>query len=417
MKNHQTGEQKKWVAELIIVNNEHAFQKNEKRQRAAELIIANKELAFQNREKEKRAAELIIANKELIFQNKEKEKRASELIIANKELVFQNDEKEKRAAELIIANKELVFQNDEKEKRAAELIIANKELVFQNDEKEKRAAELIIANKELAFQNDEKEKRAAELIIANKELAFQNEEKEKRETERTKMIGDIVQRNKDLEQFSYIVSHNLRAPVANILGLVDVIQNIGLNRQEEIKTTRYLAIAARNLDNVIMDINTILDLKHNVNEKKEIVVFEELLSQIKFSLDDAITYKMVQITSNFSAVKGMVTLKSYLYSIFYNLITNSIKYKQPGVKPVIDIYSSILKDKIRIVFKDNGLGIDLKKNGKYFFGLYKRFHNHIDGKGMGLYMVKAQVESLGGTITVSSEVNIGTEFRIEFDFS
>ena len=171
------------ISDLIIANNELAFQDKEKGKRADELLIANKELAFQNEEKEKRADELIVANKELLFQNAEKEKRANELIIANKELLFQNAEKEKRADELGIANKELAFQNAEKEKRADELGIANKELAFQNAEKEKRADELGIANKELAFQNAEKEKRADELGIANKELAFQNEEKEKRADE------------------------------------------------------------------------------------------------------------------------------------------------------------------------------------------------------------------------------------------
>jgi len=187
----QNEEKEKRADELIIANQELAFQDQEKEKRAAELIIANQELIFQNEEKEKRAAELIIANQELVFQNEEKEKRAAELIIANKELVFQNEEKEKRAAELIIANQELVFQNEEKEKRAAELIIANQELVFQNDEKEKRAAELVIANQELIFQTGEKEKRAAELVIADIELEFQNKEKEKREIA-----------NKELEAFS-----------------------------------------------------------------------------------------------------------------------------------------------------------------------------------------------------------------------
>jgi diguanylate cyclase (GGDEF)-like protein len=122
-------------------------------------------------------AELVIANQELAFQSEEREKRAAELVVANKELAFQNEEKEKRVAELVIANEELAFQNEEKEKRAAELDVANKELAFQNEEKEKRAAELVVANKELAFQSEEKEKRAAELVIANKELAFQNEVK------------------------------------------------------------------------------------------------------------------------------------------------------------------------------------------------------------------------------------------------
>jgi putative nucleotidyltransferase with HDIG domain len=108
-----------------------------------------------NEEKAKRAAELIIANEELAFQNEEKAKRVAELMIAN-------EEKAKRAAELVIANEELAFQNEEKAKRVAELIIANKE-------KAKRAAELVIANEELAFQNEEKLKRVAELNALNEE--------------------------------------------------------------------------------------------------------------------------------------------------------------------------------------------------------------------------------------------------------
>nr|WP_297348594.1 EAL domain-containing protein [uncultured Glaciecola sp.] len=129
----------------------------EKTKRADELVIANEELAFQNKEKDKRADELIIANQE-------KTKRADELVIANEELAFQNKEKDKRADELIIANQE-------KTKRADELVIANEELAFQNKEKDKRADELIIANQE-------KTKRADELVIANEELAFQKKERE-----------------------------------------------------------------------------------------------------------------------------------------------------------------------------------------------------------------------------------------------
>jgi DNA-binding response OmpR family regulator/signal transduction histidine kinase len=418
----QNNEKENRASELVIANKELAFQNDEKEKRAAELIIANKELAFQNDEKENRAAELIIANKELAFQNDEKENRAAELIIANRELAFQNDEKEKRAAELNIANRELAFQNEEKEKRAAELVVANKELVFQNKEKEKRAAELIIANKELVFQNDEKEKRAAELIIANKELVFQNDEKEKRaaelkqaDEERTKMTADIVQRNKNLEQFSYIISHNLRAPVANILGLTNILQAIENDTAEGKKITGYLDTAAKNLDKVIRDINEILAMKHDVNERKQSIVFSSLLDEIMSGMQNNINEVPVHIISDFSQAEGMLTIKSYLYSIFSNLISNSIKYRQRFIKPVIEISSVRLKNKIQLIFKDNGLGIDIKKNGRDVFGLYKRFHNHVEGKGMGLYMVKAQLETLGGAIFVESEVNKGTEFRIEFD--
>ncbi len=235
------------------------------------------------------------------------------------------------------------------------------------------------------------------------------------EMERTKMIADIVQRNEDLEQFSYIISHNLRAPVANILGLVNIIQTTDLNKEEKKMATDYLKIAAENLDKTIMDINVILEINNKVSEKRVTVTFTELLNEIKSSLDNVIRNEKASITGDFSAIAGMITLRGYLYSIFLNLISNSIKYRRQGTHPEVKITSSIVNDKIRITFQDNGMGIDLEKNSKKLFGLYKRFHLHVDGKGMGLYMVKTQVESLGGKINVSSEVNKGTEFRIEFD--
>ncbi|NDC40314.1 MAG: ATP-binding protein, partial [Chitinophagia bacterium] len=95
---------------------------------------------------------------------------------------------------------------------------------------------------------------------------------------------------------------------------------------------------------------------------------------------------------------------------------NSLKYKQQGIVPVITITTRKTDDKLVLQFKDNGLGIDLERNGEQLFGLYKRFHQQAaEGKGMGLFMVKTQVETLGGVISVQSKVNEGTEFTIEFE--
>ncbi|MEO6327701.1 MAG: PAS domain-containing sensor histidine kinase [Ginsengibacter sp.] len=398
---------KKYENELIRANDELNFQNAEKGKRAKELTIANKELVFQNNEKEKRAKELSVLNKELAFQNKEKEKRAAELVIANIELAFQNAEKERCAAELIIADKELVFQNVEKEKRAAELSIANKELAFQNRKKEKRAAELIIANKELAFQNKEKEKRAAELIIANKELAFQNAEKEKR-------AAELIIANKDLEQFAYIISHNLRAPVANILGASSAMNYPGLSAEDKAVLSHGLTNSVMKLDDVIRDLNHILQVKGKINEVKQIVYFSELVEDISASIKNVVDRDGIEIKYDFAEIDKLLALKSYLYSIFYNLISNSIKYSQSQTPCFISIRSQITKSTIELTFTDNGMGIDLEKKGDQIFGLYKRFHANVEGKGMGLFMVKTQVEALGGKITVKSQVNKGTEFRIEF---
>ena len=353
--------------------------------------------------------ELINVNKELAFQKEEKKQRAAELAIANNELLFQNAEKEKRAEELVIANKELIFQNEEKEKRAAELIIANKELVFQNAEREKRDEELVIANKELVFQNREKEKRAAELIIANKELLFQNEQKEK-------MTTDLIQRNKDLEQFTYIISHNLRAPVANIIGLSYRLQQIGLPDDLRRQIGAGLSTSVTKLDEVIRDLNDILKIRQMVDESKQLIKFEKFASDIHLSIQKMIENEKAVILWNFTEAEEIVTIKSYLHSIFFNLISNSLKYRNPTEPPMIKITSRKINGKIVLLFEDNGIGIDLSTAGQHVFGLYKRFHtDRAEGKGMGLYMVKTQVESMGGTISISSEVNVGTQFQIEFN--
>jgi signal transduction histidine kinase len=107
--------------------------------------------------------------------------------------------------------------------------------------------------------------------------------------------------------------------------------------------------------------------------------------------------------------------KSYLDSIFLNLITNSIRYADPERKIIIDIKSRITrKGNFQLLFSDNGLGMDMQKVGDEIFGLYKVFHKHPDSKGMGLYLVHSQVTALGGTITVDSKVGVGTTFTITF---
>jgi signal transduction histidine kinase len=235
------------------------------------------------------------------------------------------------------------------------------------------------------------------------------------ELERDRITGDLIQRNRDLEQFAYIVSHNLRAPVANILGITEMMNTFSLTVSEEDEMKSELIVSVKKLDGVIKDLNHILQVKREISEKREVVYLSEVLDDIKLSIRNLITKEKVEILSNFTKLTNIVTLKSYIYSIFYNLILNSIKYKQFDKPPVIKIESTIRDGKLVLEFEDNGIGIDLTKKGNQVFGLYKRFHLHQEGKGMGLYMVKTQVETLGGRISIQSEVNKGTKFTIEFD--
>lgn len=234
------------------------------------------------------------------------------------------------------------------------------------------------------------------------------------ELHREKMTSDIVQRNKDLEQFAYIVSHNLRAPVANIIGFAQELNNKN-NTEEEAKLfSTYLTASASKLDDVIKDLNYILQIRRGVDEQRETVSFSKMVKDITDSIKYMVDNTEVTISTHFDEVDSIQITGSYLYSILYNLITNSIKYRRPDVPPHIEISTKKNQDTVTLIFKDNGMGIDLESKGGQVFGLYKRFHTNVaEGKGMGLYMVKTQVETIGGKIGITSKVNKGTTFTIQ----
>lgn len=240
-------------------------------------------------------------------------------------------------------------------------------------------------------------------------------ERKAMESERQKILEEMMQRNRDLEQFTYIVSHNLRVPVANIIGICDYMQNTEMELDEREEMNEGLRISAHKLDGVIKDLNSILQLKSEISEKKETIRFADLINNIKISFVNLIEKEEVTFITDFNAIEEIKTIKSYLHSVFYNLISNSIKFKRPNVKPVIEIKTELVDDKLEITYKDNGLGIDLEKKGDLVFGLYKKFHTHAEGKGMGLFMVKTQVETLGGSISIKSEIDKGIEFKIKFE--
>jgi PAS domain S-box-containing protein len=254
------------------------------------------------------------------------------------------------------------------------------------------------------------ENAATGIILTLKDIS----EKKQYELERDRVTTDLVQRNKDLEQFTYIISHNLRAPVANIKGLAgivyDMLTNEGNEGQQVIEA---LSKSVNNLDIVIMDLNQILEVSSASNDKLVKVSLPMLVEDIKSGARALMVTNNVQIHYDFDSITEITIIKSYLYSIFQNLITNSIKYRKPEVDPVIYISGTINQNTITISFKDNGKGIDLDSNGQKLFGLYKRFDYTVEGKGMGLYMVKMQIERLGGTICVKSRLNEGTLFTLE----
>ena len=158
----------------------------------------------------------------------------------------------------------------------------------------------------------------------------------------------------------------------------------------------------------------VIVIKDNPSIHKESVQLKEVFENVFSQLDFLIGIHKPIIKINFEKVDFFNTNKAYLESILLNLLTNSLKYKSNSRKLKISIIAKREDDTIILIFKDNGMGIDLVRNHDKIFGLYQRFHNHPDSKGLGLYLVKSQVETMGGTINIESEVDKGTTFTIIF---
>ncbi|WP_299824699.1 PAS domain S-box protein [uncultured Pontibacter sp.] len=238
-------------------------------------------------------------------------------------------------------------------------------------------------------------------------------EKKKAEAELIKLADDLHKQNLNLQQFTYIVSHNLRAPVANALGLSRLVRKVSPDSPQFETILEKLQTSITQLDGVITDIGTILSVRdadrtlprENVNLLQ---ITSEVLStfQDEFVLMNAVVD--VHIDSNFTIISN----KAYLYSILHNLVSNAVKYSSPERN--LTLKMEVSKDDRGYVYtvSDNGLGMDMQLVDNQLFKLYKRFHPNTHGKGIGLFLVKTQVETIGGKIEVKSAPGMGTAFKI-----
>jgi PAS domain S-box-containing protein len=246
-------------------------------------------------------------------------------------------------------------------------------------------------------------------------IASQNITEQKRnETEREILIERLTQNNIDLKQFSYITSHNLRAPLSNLLGIIKMLDTSTITDPMTALLIKNFEDCTLQLNDTVNDLINILIIKNTDDSKKEKLdlrkVFEKVINSVKTTIDQ----KNTTTVTDFDEAYEVEFNRTYLESILLNLVTNAVKYSSPKRDPVIKIRTEKIDSDVRLYFSDNGLGIDLQRNKDRIFGLYQRFHDHEDSKGMGLYMVNSQIRVMGGTIDVESEVDKGTTFIITF---
>jgi PAS domain S-box-containing protein len=239
-------------------------------------------------------------------------------------------------------------------------------------------------------------------------------EQKKQEVEKEQLIKELTQNNKDLQQFSYITSHNLRAPLSNLTGLLNLMDDINIEDPELKEILDGFNKSTHLLNDTINDLVKVIIIKDNPSIDKEDLMLKDIFEDVFSQLDFLIGLHKPIIKFDFEQVSFLNTNKSYLESILLNLLTNAIKYKSETRKLKINISAEQLDDDVVLIFKDNGIGIDLERNRDKIFGLYQRFHDYPDSKGLGLYLVKSQVETMGGTISIESKVDFGTTFTLTF---
>ncbi|MDW8331012.1 MAG: ATP-binding protein [Cyclobacteriaceae bacterium] len=312
--------------------------------------------------------------------------------------------------------RKLIESIAEQERAAIEVLDRNRKLEQLTREMEAQNEEMIQQQEELKASHEMLEH--ANQLIGEQQLKLKayNTELERLVREKSEELvltnEELIKSNNELRQFSFTVSHNLRGPVARLLGLTNLMK-IATSENEIRELSDYISRSAADLDSILRDLSMIIDIRNDLYRVREkISLLEEVertLLLVGFKAGDGL------LEVNFEKAPYVYAIRPMVHSIFYNLISNAVKYKSPDRILKISIRSfNDGKDKIIVEVADNGLGIDLKSQGQHVFKLYKRFHHHVPGKGLGLYLVKSQMEIMGGKVEVSSEPDKGTLFRLIF---
>lgn len=293
-------------------------------------------------------------------------------------------------------------------KKLAEVIKKKEEFTFEALNKRKNGEQYWVNLTMIPITN--KDNQHSHWISIQRDISVEKE----REKEREHLISELTQNNKDLKQFSYITSHNLRAPLSNLTGLLNLVEDIPIENQELKEIISGFSKSTHQLNETINDLVNVIIIKDSPSIQKEGIVIKDVFENVFNQLSFLIGVKKPIIKMDLNKDQIVYLNKSYIESILLNLMSNSLRYCDPIRQLKISIASKKVGNETIITFKDNGIGIDLERNKDKVFGLYQRFHDYPDSKGLGLYLVKSQVESMGGTISIDSTVGVGTTFAIIF---
>jgi PAS domain S-box-containing protein len=230
-----------------------------------------------------------------------------------------------------------------------------------------------------------------------------------------KNLLDITQeQNNRLMNFAHVVSHNLRSHSSGIIGLLEIVENENRDLKEN-ELFQLTHVGAKNLHKAVEELSNVVS--NNFNRSEQSIIF------LKERIDESIQYFLKNIEDENMDIINLVPesakvwgIKSYINNVISNLISNALKYKSDDRKSFLKIYTEIKEKYTYLYFEDNGIGINLEKYKDQIFEMYKTFHSHEESRGVGLFIVKNQIESMKGEIEVKSTPGEGTTFIIKLPY-
>lgn len=235
-----------------------------------------------------------------------------------------------------------------------------------------------------------------------------------KETERSlkKSIDLITVQNNRLQSFAHIVSHNLKEYASNFESIINFHDEADSEAEKQ-EMFRHLRTVSKALTKTLINLRQIVNVQSKKHVKGNLISISKEVNIAVNDLSFLIAENSAILYNNVEQDCNICFSSSYFQSIMHNLITNAIKYKHPDRKPEITISSNCNNDYLQLMISDNGLGLDLEKYGNDVFGLYKTFHKNKDAEGVGLYLIKSQLEAFGGKITIESTKDVGSTFNIK----
>ena len=226
--------------------------------------------------------------------------------------------------------------------------------------------------------------------------------------------NELIRINNELDNFVYAASHDLKAPITNLEGLLSALEeDLGPEQEKHQQLLRMMECSIGMLKNVIADLSDVTKL-NNSKAKVESINLPGLLEEVKESLAEMINRSGAEVIVGKLEFEDIAYPRKNLRSIMFNLISNAIKYAHPMRIPQIVVSTSVNETGERVLtVADNGLGIAENQVGK-IFSLFKRAHDHVEGSGIGLYLVRRILDNAGDSITVDSKEGEGSVFRIYF---